>query len=59
MFDPVFGPIGRSPLEKESVLGIDVRFGTTTRLFRCPAETVPCTAIFLTNTWLYIWCRLQ
>lgn len=25
MFDPVFGPVGRSPLEKESILGAEVR----------------------------------
>lgn len=25
VFDPVFGPVGRSPLEKESVLGVQVR----------------------------------
>lgn len=24
MFDPVFGPVGRSPLEKETVLGVEV-----------------------------------
>lgn len=24
MFDPIFGPVGRSPLEKESLLGINV-----------------------------------
>lgn len=25
MFDPVFGPVGRSPLEKEAVLKVEVR----------------------------------
>lgn len=26
MFDPVFGPVGRSPLEKEAVLTVQVRW---------------------------------
>lgn len=47
MFDPVFGPIGRSPLEKEAVLGIDVRsvfrsVFRATRPFRFPAKSVEC-----------------
>lgn len=28
MFDPVFGPVGRSPLEKESVLTVEVSHTT-------------------------------
>lgn len=25
MFDPIFGPVGRSPLEKESILSVQVK----------------------------------
>lgn len=30
MFDPVFGPVGKSPLEKETVLGFEVRCSVPT-----------------------------
>ena len=33
MFDPVFGPVGRSPLEKESVLTMQVKLTVTIVLY--------------------------